>query len=315
MSLIRRSHFPSFLFSKPAPAKAPPHPAVQGWLKSELHTSRHPKPLKDLARLMEKALDRQSLKLDLSSADPMALHKVPPHLMQRLHDHVAHLVLPDSCPPDVVAHWAQEMPNVEITPTSIVPERSRLFQPQPPRRGSSKLREDPLRTGTASTESVKNLAMIAGGRGFGRPARAPMKVDAPTVPASESPLSSLPLPSALPGADKIREALDASRPMRAWLLNSAFQQGNGAKAALGHEAANAIAEALLVRPDHLPHHLEKAFAASQAVLAARSPGKDLHLSADQAHFLDIALSAIESRSAASTPSTRQESGPVPPSRS
>lgn len=301
MSLIRRSMLPSFLFSEPPPKKAPSDPQVQLWLRMELQTTKHAKPVKALARLMEKALDRKPGKLDLSSADPMALHKMSPALIGRLTAHLATLVLPDGCPQDVGLHWAKELPNVEITPRDSVPPRYR-FPPgkpsPPPRTEGTHLKREPAPARPALDRPAEKLAFIHRGRGVFLPPRPANPVHAPRVPETSVDLGDLPPPSDLSSDEVLEEAVRAMRPLNAWLLHHASSEGNEGMTAMGTEDALAISRALLREPQGLSRVEQRAFSTGKAALAARGAGQSLRLNAVQVEALCTAVATLQNREAA-----------------
>ena len=132
MSLIRRSHFPSFLFSSTPLAKAPQDPQVRDWLARELRSTSQPDSVKLAARQIEKALHRKSEELDLSGVRPMTLRLVPADLLVRLGEHVRRLKLPDSCERDIADRWGREMKEAAITPGHLVADaRPRGFAALP----------------------------------------------------------------------------------------------------------------------------------------------------------------------------------------
>ena len=177
MTLIRRSHF-ALLFPD-APSKAPPHRAVQEWLHGELQYTNDRQALKQVARLLEKALARRPLVLDFSTAKPEALAKVPDHLIERLETsgRLARLRLPDDFPSELAARWAATLERTEIAPAHLLIKRVPEKQ-TPPR---------------APPEPGKHAFIHRGGRAPWIP-RAPRIVAPPRVPQGrDGPAEKLPI--------------------------------------------------------------------------------------------------------------------------
>ncbi|WP_431051179.1 hypothetical protein [Roseateles sp. L2-2] len=253
MSLIRRSHLPSFLFSTPPLPKAPTHPAVQDWLRGELLYTSHAKSLNHVARLLEKALARPSDTLDLSTASTMALDKVTPYLMQRVAEQVRHLRLPDDCPLDVAARWSRELPGVEITPACLAPK------------------------------SLGRTAFIRRGGHGPRAGRVAHPVEPPRLPGKEG----------SPPSSPLLEAAQALRPMRAWLNLCANGEGQDSRTALSAVNADLLAKALVQSPPLLTASEKLAVYGSRGLLAARQPGLPLILTVDQAEKVSQAIETLE----------------------
>ncbi|OWQ48654.1 hypothetical protein CDL60_01755 [Roseateles noduli] len=279
-ALFRRSNLPSFLLSTPAPPKAPHDASVRKWLKDQPPGLRSKHGFEQLARLMEKSLDRKQAQLDLSTADAVALDKVNAGLIQRLGAHVTQLHLPVDCPADILRRWALDLPHAVVTPPP----------PQP-----GKARE-------AKEAREAKQAFIRGAKGSTLP-RAPLKVEGPRLPDAATDATALPQPGHLPDREEIHEAVAAARLLRAWLARWAIAKVDD-RASLGSQDADAIARALLLQPRGLSDREQRAFTASQRLLAERTPGKPLQLSADQGHALDMALSIIETRADATDPVRR-----------
>lgn len=278
-SLFRRSNLPSFLFSTPPPPKAPEDAGIRKWLTAQAPGARDKHGFELLARLMEKSLARKEAQLDLSTADPKALDKMPAGLIQRLGAHVKQLDLPVGCSNDLRRRWAMDLPHTVVTP----PPDARASDPQTP--------------------DEAKWAFIRGAKGR-TPAIRSLKVETPRPPGAAIDGAALPPPSDTPAREELREALAAARPMRAWLLHHALSEGNDGRASLASNEADAIARALLLQPRGLTAREQRAFTTSQGLLAARTAGKPLALSADQGHALDMALSIIETRVDAADPSRR-----------
>lgn len=299
MSLIRRSHFPC-LFPD-APHKAPQHPAVQAWLRLELQYTQHPKALREMARLMEKAIARKPLEINLSAIDPVTLGNVPTHLIERLAGNLARLRLPDDCPRDIAAHWAGALTEhqVEILPAHLWPDRPRLTRtpPRPPiRRDSRLMAEALLETAHSPAVPDRHAFIHRAGRAPQVP-RMMTKVSPPQVPDTVATSDTTPLKST--AAPEIEAAKQATRVLRAWVRQYSDGEGQDSRTAMTSADADAVAKALLsARSGGFDVRIERAIRSTQALLAGRQPGKPQTLSWDQADTMLLAVFGREGDSIA-----------------